>query len=78
MRNFIIDITRTPTDGTSWYGIHWQVGQGTSLENIDFHMSTVVGNDQRVICPSDANVLPITDGNAGDIYGMIPSLRYHP
>jgi glucan 1,3-beta-glucosidase len=37
-RNFIIDLTAQPaTTGT---GIHWQVAQATSLQNIVFNMRT--------------------------------------
>lgn len=37
------------TDPTaSVCAIHWQVAQGTSLEHIDFYMSTTVGNTQQV------------------------------
>lgn len=38
VRNFVIDMTLQPyTTGT---GIHWQVAQATSLQNIVFHMRT--------------------------------------
>ncbi|KAK8029707.1 pectin lyase-like protein [Apiospora rasikravindrae] len=49
VRNFKIDIR----NGSPWSylcGIHWQVAQGTSLENIDFYMlydSDVPGNNQQ-------------------------------
>lgn len=36
MRNFNIDITQMPEDKGA--GIHWQVAQATSLQNIVFHM----------------------------------------
>ncbi|KAH7305819.1 pectate lyase superfamily protein-domain-containing protein, partial [Stachybotrys elegans] len=39
IRNFIIDIRATPQWGQVC-GIHWQVAQGTSLENIHFYMTT--------------------------------------
>ena len=36
VRNFVIDVTEQPPDrGT---GIHWQVAQATSLQNIEFNM----------------------------------------
>jgi len=38
VRNFVIDIRQTPQDAQVC-GIHWQVAQGTSLENIQFLMS---------------------------------------
>ncbi|KAM0211010.1 hypothetical protein ACHAQD_010475 [Fusarium lateritium] len=37
VRNFIIDVRPTPSDAQVC-GIHWQVAQGTSLENIHFYM----------------------------------------
>ncbi|KAI9371139.1 pectin lyase-like protein [Aspergillus egyptiacus] len=37
IRNFKIDITRTDPNAYVC-GIHWQVAQGTSLENIEFYM----------------------------------------
>lgn len=36
MRNFIVDITQMPEDKGA--GIHWQVAQATSLQNIVFNM----------------------------------------
>ena len=38
MRNFIIDLTQLPADGAN-SGIHWQVAQATSLQNIVFNMA---------------------------------------
>jgi glucan 1,3-beta-glucosidase len=44
IRNFIIDLTEMPPsnaqDGQTYVptGIHWQVAQATSLQNIDFVM----------------------------------------
>ncbi|EXL41482.1 hypothetical protein FOCG_16286 [Fusarium oxysporum f. sp. radicis-lycopersici 26381] len=38
VRNFIIDVRPTPANGQVC-GIHWQVAQGTSLENIHFYMT---------------------------------------
>lgn len=38
IRNFVIDITAQPI--TSGAGIHWQVAQATSLQNIVFNMRT--------------------------------------
>ncbi|KAJ7310028.1 glycoside hydrolase family 55 protein [Mycena albidolilacea] len=48
VRNFAIDVTRMPPDryGT---GIHWQVGQATSLINIDFKMSSAAGTKHQGI-----------------------------
>lgn len=49
IRNFIIDMTSAPL-GDYVAGIHWQVAQATSLQNIKFRMSTVAGNNQQVSC----------------------------
>ncbi|KAJ3466400.1 hypothetical protein MRS44_007058 [Fusarium solani] len=38
VRNFIIDVRPTPADAQVC-GVHWQVAQGTSLENIHFYMT---------------------------------------
>ncbi|KAJ6504338.1 exo-beta-1,3-glucanase [Mycena vitilis] len=48
IRNFVIDTTNVPADqfGT---GIHWQVGQATSLININFQLSTASGNKHQGI-----------------------------
>ncbi|KAK0717718.1 glycoside hydrolase family 55 protein [Lasiosphaeria miniovina] len=42
IRNFVIDLTAMPV--TSGAGIHWQVAQATSLQNIVFNMRTDGGN----------------------------------
>lgn len=51
IRNFKIDIR--PTDPSAYIcAIHWQVAQGTSLENIEFYMlynSDVPSNTQQGI-----------------------------
>ncbi|KAJ5387333.1 hypothetical protein N7509_009874 [Penicillium cosmopolitanum] len=48
VRNFKVDITRT--DPSAYVcAIHWQVAQGTSLENIEFYMSQATGNTQQGI-----------------------------
>ncbi|KAL2270546.1 hypothetical protein VTJ83DRAFT_2730 [Remersonia thermophila] len=45
VRNFIIDVTAQPVEtGT---GIHWQVAQATSLQNIVFNMRTDGGEANR-------------------------------
>ncbi|THG96061.1 hypothetical protein EW026_g5707 [Hermanssonia centrifuga] len=48
VRNFVIDTTRVPPDqyGT---GLHWQVGQATSLINVHVEMSTASGNKHQGI-----------------------------
>ncbi|SJL04756.1 related to glucan 1,3-beta-glucosidase [Armillaria ostoyae] len=40
VRNFVIDVTRVPAEKSQGTGIHWQVGQATSLFNIKFVMSS--------------------------------------
>lgn len=47
IKNFRIDITNTAHDAQIC-GIHWQVAQGTSLENIEFHMSFDEDTTQQV------------------------------
>ncbi|KAK0630933.1 pectate lyase superfamily protein-domain-containing protein [Bombardia bombarda] len=42
VRNFVIDLTEMPA--TSGAGIHWQVAQATSLQNIVFNMRTDGGD----------------------------------
>ncbi|KAF3912036.1 hypothetical protein ABW21_db0200764 [Orbilia brochopaga] len=49
VRNFVIDVTDGPNQdelAVPMAGIHWQVAQATSLENIAFRMSTKPGNNQ--------------------------------
>lgn len=48
IRNFVIDLTAMPA--TAGAGIHWQVAQATSLQNIVFNMRTDGGtsNAQQV------------------------------
>ncbi|TGO33454.1 hypothetical protein BHYA_0245g00070 [Botrytis hyacinthi] len=48
IRNFNMDITRTQLNAQVC-GIHWQVAQGTSLENIHFIMSSEDGSTQQGI-----------------------------
>lgn len=48
VRNFIIDITEWG-NGATGAGIHWQVAQATSLQNIVFEMSTSAGTKQQGI-----------------------------
>lgn len=47
MRNFVIDISSVPNISPA--GIHWQVAQATSLQNIEFRMSTAAGNNHQGI-----------------------------
>ncbi|GAW06330.1 glycoside hydrolase family 55 protein [Lentinula edodes] len=39
VKNFIIDVRRIPASLSQGTGIHWQVAQATSLQNIKFYMS---------------------------------------
>src|SRR5690349_5046180 len=51
IRNFKIDLRIAPA-GTYLAGIHWQVAQASSLENIEFYMrynSDTPGNTQQGI-----------------------------
>lgn len=54
IKNFKIDLRLT--DPKAYIcGIHWQVAQGTSLENIEFYMrynGDTPGNTQQVCCPA--------------------------
>ncbi|KAI9356555.1 pectate lyase superfamily protein-domain-containing protein [Zopfochytrium polystomum] len=47
IRNFVIDLTAMPP--TSGTGIHWQIAQATSLQNIVFKMRTDKGTVQQGI-----------------------------
>jgi hypothetical protein len=46
VRNFIIDTTAMPATSFGT-GIHWQVGQATSLINIDFLLSAASGTKHQ-------------------------------
>ncbi|KAF2735693.1 pectin lyase-like protein [Polyplosphaeria fusca] len=46
VRNFVLDVTDVPA-GTATAGIHWQVGQATSLQNIRFEMTKGGDNNQQ-------------------------------
>ncbi|KAL2106697.1 hypothetical protein VUR80DRAFT_6331 [Thermomyces stellatus] len=63
IRNFVIDVTEQPPN--SGTGIHWQVAQATSLQNIEFNMR----ND-----PSEANQqqgLFIENGSGGFMTDLV-------
>lgn len=48
VRNFVLDITDLPTQG-AFHCLHWQVAQGTSVQNVVFNMATGdVNNTQWV------------------------------
>ncbi|KAF7173027.1 hypothetical protein CNMCM5623_005136 [Aspergillus felis] len=74
IRNFKIDITRT--DRSAYVcAIHWQVAQGTSLENIEFYMlQNVEGNTQQGIYMENGSGgfladLTFVGGNFGAYFG---------
>lgn len=48
IRNVILDLTAIPP-GTAATGIHWPVGQATSLQNIQIHMSSASGTQHQGI-----------------------------
>ena len=48
IRNFVIDTTAIP-DATAASGIHWQVAQATSLQNIRFEMTRGASSNQQGI-----------------------------
>ncbi|KAK6336839.1 hypothetical protein TWF718_009627 [Orbilia javanica] len=76
IRNFVIDLRDMPSNSTGddqvWppTGIHWQVAQETSLQNIHFVMSTAPGNNQVGIFTENGSGGFLTDltffgGNIG-------------
>lgn len=73
IRNFVIDLTAMPA--TAGAGIHWQVGQGTSLQNICFEMvKGGTGNAQQGIFMDNGSGGFMTDltfngGNYGAFFG---------
>ncbi|KAJ7079293.1 exo-beta-1,3-glucanase [Mycena belliarum] len=48
VRNFVIDTTAM-SPAVSGTGIHWQVGQATSIINVDFKLSTAAGTKHQGI-----------------------------
>ncbi|KAF2194498.1 glycoside hydrolase family 55 protein [Zopfia rhizophila CBS 207.26] len=70
VRNFVIDITEVPLgQDTATSGIHWQVGQATSLQNIRFEMAKGgEGNKQKGIFMDNGSGGLMTDlvFNGGD------------
>ncbi|OAA64380.1 glycoside hydrolase family 55 protein [Niveomyces insectorum RCEF 264] len=47
VRNFVIDLTQMPASAGA--GIHWQVAQATSLQNIAFHMRQDGGTSNKQV-----------------------------
>lgn len=65
VKNFKIDI-RAASPWAYICGIHWQVAQATSLENIEFYMlfeSDVPGNNQQVSSFSNTGIHSWKKGN---------------
>jgi Pectate lyase superfamily protein len=50
VRNLLIDIEDLPASLEHPAGIHWQVAQGTSLENLQIHGSSKQDTNQVGIC----------------------------
>lgn len=78
VRNFVIDLTATgPSTGT---GIHWQVAQATSLQNIRFEMvQGGTNNNQQGIFMDNGSGGFMTDltfngGNYGAFLGTLSPL----
>ncbi|PYH99442.1 exo-beta-1,3-glucanase Exg0 [Aspergillus ellipticus CBS 707.79] len=73
VRNFVIDLTAMPE--SSGAGIHWQVGQATSLQNIRFEMiKGGSGNKQQGIFMDNGSGgfmsdLTFNGGNYGAFFG---------
>ncbi|KAF2120151.1 glucan 1,3-beta-glucosidase [Lophiotrema nucula] len=71
VRNFVIDTTAVPSN-VAVSGIHWQVGQATSLQNIRFEMAK--GSQQNGIFMDNGSGGFMTDltfnnGNIGAFFG---------
>jgi glucan 1,3-beta-glucosidase len=76
VRNFIIDITQ-PTTATA--GIHWQVSQATSLQNIRFEMTKGdAGKGQKGIFQDNGSGGFMTDlvFNGGEIGAFLGSQQF--
>ena len=72
IRNFVIDLTAMPK--TSGAGIHWQVAQATSLQNIVFNMIQGADSQQEGIFMDNGSGGFMTDlvfngGNYGAFFG---------
>jgi len=49
VRKFVLDMTQMPTSG-GYHGVHWQVAQGTLLQNIVINMAENVPNNTQIVC----------------------------
>ncbi|EGX44187.1 hypothetical protein AOL_s00210g59 [Orbilia oligospora ATCC 24927] len=72
IRDFVLDLRDMSPDSQGWppTGMHWQVAQETSLQNIHFVMSTAPGNNQVGIFTENGSGGFLTDltffgGNIG-------------
>ena len=69
VRNFVLDLTKMPATG-AFHGIHWQVAQGTSLQNIVFNMVTGnPNNTQYVSLTTMYDFRTVTDASSGNFHG---------
>lgn len=48
VRNFVLDMTDMPQTG-AYHGLHWQVSQGTSVQNVIFNMATGNPNNTQQV-----------------------------
>ena len=83
VRNFIIDMTIAPVNSGGKYtqsGIHWQVAQATSLQNIVFNMrpSDQAGNQQQGLFMENGSGGFMSDltFNGGNIGAFLGNQQY--
>lgn len=48
VRNFILDISDLPPSGT-FHCLHWQVAQGTSVQNVVFNMAPYTSDNKQMV-----------------------------
>ncbi|KAH8673406.1 beta 1,3 exoglucanase [Xylariales sp. PMI_506] len=71
IRNFVIDLTDIPISTGLVYGIHWPTGQASSLQNIEFEMSTEGGVQQGGVFIESGSGGFVTDLTFnGGLYGL--------
>ncbi|KAF8448258.1 pectate lyase superfamily protein-domain-containing protein [Kalaharituber pfeilii] len=61
IRNFVIDITSVPNIQPA--GIHWQIAQATSLQNIEFRQSTAADSNHQGVF--------MENGSGGMLYDLV-------
>jgi len=59
VRNFVLDIRQIPK-GTA-HCLHWQVAQGTSLQNIVFEMTEGGDNNKQMVSSALLILIHVTD-----------------